>query len=111
MIAFTACVPQTFVHYEALYAFAVVRTRAQCLALALCSYLALVWGDSLAPPATLLEAIKHIGPLIIVFVYLPALWILLRQPNEGSVPAWVEQAVASCPQWIRGSVAPNSRLG
>ena len=35
-------------------------------------------------------------------IYLPALWMILRRPNEGTVPAWLERASAVLPSWLRG---------
>ena len=34
-------------------------------------------------------ATTDIGILIVVMIYLPALAIVLRRPNEGDLPAWM----------------------
>ena len=34
-------------------------------------------------------ATRDIGLLMVVFVYLPALAVVLRRPNEGPLPAWM----------------------
>jgi hypothetical protein len=42
------------------------------------------------------------APYVLVGCYLPALWIVLRRPNEGHMPDWVEGVVARWPLWVRG---------
>jgi hypothetical protein len=37
-----------------------------------------------------------------VACYLPALVIVLRRPNEGTAPRWLERWIADWPQWIHG---------
>ena len=34
---------------------------------------------------------------------LPTLAIVLRRPNVGAVPAWLERRVARLPLWLRGA--------
>ncbi len=35
-------------------------------------------------------------------VYLPMLWLVLREPNRGPAPPWLERVVSRWPSWIRG---------
>ena len=42
------------------------------------------------------------APYVLVGCYLPALWIVMRRPNEGSVPQCVERFVERWPAWLRG---------
>lgn len=35
-------------------------------------------------------------------VYLPMLWLVLREPNRGPAAPWVERLVSRWPSWIRG---------
>jgi hypothetical protein len=46
------------------------------------------------------------GRVQLFTVYFPALWFLLRQPNVGPAPAFIERAIAPLPGWIRGAAAP-----
>jgi hypothetical protein len=45
---------------------------------------------------------RYNGLAIVIGLYLPALWMILRRPNEGAVPAWLERASAVLPGWLRG---------
>jgi hypothetical protein len=38
----------------------------------------------------------------VLLLYLPALWMVLQRPNEGHLPAWLEQRITGWPSWIRG---------
>ena len=39
---------------------------------------------------------------ILLGCYTPALYIVLRRPNEGTIPSWLERQVARWPAWARG---------
>jgi hypothetical protein len=39
-------------------------------------------------------------------VYLPVLWIVLRMPNHGPLPARIEALATRLPAWMRGRSAP-----
>ena len=41
-----------------------------------------------------------------VAIYLPVLWIVLRMPNHGPLPARLEALAGRLPTWIRGSSGP-----
>ena len=41
-----------------------------------------------------------------VTIYLPVLWIVLRMPNHGPLPARLEALAERLPAWIRGSSGP-----
>jgi hypothetical protein len=43
---------------------------------------------------------------VFVCVYLVALALVLRRPNEGTLPAWLESAAAVLPRWLRGRAVP-----
>ena len=45
---------------------------------------------------------RYNGLAIVIAMYLPALWMVLRRPNEGVVPVWLERASAALPAWLRG---------
>jgi hypothetical protein len=83
-----ACVPQTSSWYETLIPLLVARTKREMQVMVFASgigYLSqIALLDAKAEIAT-----TDIGVLMVVFVYLPALAIVLRRPNEGDLPAWV----------------------
>jgi hypothetical protein len=82
----------------------VPQTRRQSLALALISA-----GGGIAWMLRLISG-GHpaiVGqPFVVASVYLPALVILLKQPNVGDAPDWIEHRLARLPAWLRG-VAPT----
>lgn len=41
--------------------------------------------------------------IMLLAVFLPLLYLVLRMPNEGPAPAWLENRIASWPRWIRGT--------
>jgi hypothetical protein len=41
-------------------------------------------------------------PFTVIAMYIPCLIMVLRRPNEGSMPLWVERAIAGWPSWIKG---------
>ena len=42
-------------------------------------------------------------PYVMIGLYWPALAMVLRRPNEGPAPAWVDRILMKTPQWIRGT--------
>ncbi len=102
LIAFTALVPQTFIYYEVLYVFAAASTRLEVITLALASHASYLIGLTRPLPPDLVGVMQKEGPLIIVCLYLPALLMLLRRPNEGPVSAWMERFARRLPEWLRG---------
>ena len=41
---------------------------------------------------------------LVASLYLPCLYFVLRRPNEGRVPAWLEKWTCAFPRWLRGTV-------
>ena len=39
---------------------------------------------------------------LLALVYLPALVMAFRQPNEGRAPLWIDRALRRAPAWVRG---------
>jgi hypothetical protein len=44
---------------------------------------------------------------VVWLLYVPALVIVLRRPNEGAAPAWVDRAASCPPLWLRGQREPK----
>lgn len=87
-----ACVPQLLFWADQLPLFLVPRTKGEMKALVLWSALSFfVWYIWFAPyPAYLFSR----EPFVLCSIYLPCLILVLRRPNEGDVPAWLEQRLA-----------------
>lgn len=95
-------IPHGLFFYDELPLWLVTASRRQALVLAFCSWLGwLMWNVTSPGPATADSAVWSVASL-----YVPAAIILLRRPNEGTVPAWLEGLVAPLPAWIRG-LPPN----
>ena len=104
LVAALACVPQTPAIYETAPLLLVPRTFWEAAALVALSYVQhLSMGALVAEPRGLAEFMDIGGRLIIPLIYLPVTLMILRRPNEGAVPAWLERRVAAWPTWIRGA--------
>jgi hypothetical protein len=79
------CVPQTIGLYETLPLFLIPRTRMEGYGLAVLSYLA-AFGQALLyprlPHMTLPQNLAERWPVVLLCLYLPALLLVLRRPNE-----------------------------
>jgi hypothetical protein len=83
-----ACVPQTSSWYETLLPMLAARTKREMQFMVACS------GAGYLFQILMLDrkdeiATTDIGILMVVFVYLPALIVVLRRANEGPLPAWL----------------------
>ena len=90
-----ACVPQLAFFADQVPLFLSARTRREGVFYAVTSTLVfLVW---------LLFTPTPVGDwYILLGCYAPALYIVLRRPNEGALPPWLERRLASWPMWLRG---------
>lgn len=64
------------------------------------------FGSQLAT-ATPEEVFSMYGTILLWCVLMPTLLFILRLPNEGSVPAFVDRFVARWPAWLRGRARPD----
>jgi hypothetical protein len=103
LVAVRACVPQVFLFADQLLVSALVpRTKLEHGAMT-----AAVWAAyALTPtPSGSGERLMTLSqPYIIALVYGAALLIVLRRPNEGTAPGWLETAIVRVPlpAWLRG---------
>jgi hypothetical protein len=107
MLLIMACVPQLLMFADQLPLFLVARDRREALFYTLAGLVvAMIWI-----PRHYLQAgiVALTAPYVLVGCYLPALWIVMRRPNEGSVPAWMEKLARRFPHWLRGVAAADSR--
>ena len=100
-LAATACIPGTPGLQEALVFFAWRHSFRQLLVLGLLSHGAL-WVAFIARQRGDFYSYADVAGLAnIAFLYIPALIMILRRPNEGPVPAVVERAVEGAARLIR----------
>ncbi len=83
-----ACVPQTSSWYETLVPLLVARTKREMQVMVFASGVGYIMQIVLLTRQNEI-ATTDIGILIVVFIYLPALAIVLRRPNEGTLPVWM----------------------
>jgi hypothetical protein len=96
-----ACVPQTTLPYESVPLFLVPRGWVESAAFCALSWAMLAWVKHLHQP-DMGPTVLNYGTALVWFMYLPSLVMVLRRPNEGPVPGWLEQRIAQWPAWIRG---------
>jgi hypothetical protein len=89
-----ALVPQTAYFYDQLPLLLIPGTRREMVLYALVSQMAAL----LAPVPT------DVRPLyVIAGLYLPVFIMVLRRPNEGALPAWIDRPTRWLPVWLRGT--------
>lgn len=97
-----ALVPHTPAYYDTLPLFLVPSSFGEALLLAALTWLAVsveaLGGTAGSGYGGIMD--KR-GLMILVFVYLPCLAMVLRRPNEGDVPAWLDRAARA----VRARVA------
>ena len=102
-----ACLPQTMLGYDQLVLAGIASTFRQSLVMGLWSYAVplgtyLVMRDHM--PASDTGSYELLARMFVWGYYLPAAALVVRRPNQGVAPDWVERVVARLPIWLRGSV-------
>ena len=87
LIAALCCVPHVTTLYETLPLFLVTRSRHQAYMLLVLSYLAAVVQAILVPTGSLLQQVVGRWPVLLLFLYLPALVMVMLRPNEAPAAA------------------------
>ena len=101
VLAALAVVPITPGFYDHVIAFSAARTFRESLTLAALTLGVFFGIVFISPERTLAVWGEVVGKLTIVFVYLPALVMVLRRPNEGEVPRVIARALSAI---TRGAV-------
>jgi hypothetical protein len=106
-----ACVPQTPLLYGTVPLFLVPQTLVEGGALWLGSWLSALWLSLGGPYASRLSRFSVSATAIGWFMYLPCVIMLLRRPNRGTAPQWLERWIQRwrLPRWAAGS--PLSAAG
>lgn len=94
-----ACVPQLLFWADQLPLFLIPRTRREMMTLTLCSTIGFfLWYIRFADnPAYVLAA----APYVTWSSYLPCVVMVLRRPNAGDTPEWIERALARLVRFSR----------
>jgi hypothetical protein len=96
-----ACVPQLLLFADQLPLMLIARSRLEAAVLAIGGWVAAIFW--FVQESEKFGAVSFAAPYVLTGCYLPALWIVLRRPNSGSVPHWVTGKIAGWPDWLRGS--------
>jgi hypothetical protein len=75
-----------------------------------CSH-AMYWLAVSDGPASFVVRTQTFGAAVTLTMYLPATLMVLRRPNEGPIPLWLDRAMHRWPAWLRGRAAADSRAG
>lgn len=96
-----ACAPQLLFFADQLPLGLVARTRGEAVGLAACGVIAFAawWAFLKEGDPYVLEAQRF----VMAGVYLPALVVVLRRPNEGGMPQWVDNALAGTRARLRSA--------
>ena len=106
LVAALGLLPQSPFVYEAMPLFFVPRSRSGFYVLVIGSDIALgvyAFFRGAPPP----EYLRINGIAVVTCMYLPALVMVLRRPNEGTVPRLLERATAFLPRTLRGQPVPD----
>lgn len=95
LLAVLACVPQSPTFYDMLPLALVPATPVQSLLFVGLTHAAALWAFAhwhfVSSNEYLAGYLRVSGPASIVLVYLPCLVMVLRRPNEGRAPRWMER--------------------
>jgi hypothetical protein len=98
-----ALIPQTPGPYTDFMLFTIPCGTWETALLALLSYAPFPILNAMGPVNEHIELFPRYAGISNCVLVLPCVIMLLRRPNEGPAPTWVERRVASLPSWIRGS--------
>ena len=96
-----ACVPQLLLFADQLPLLLVARTRREAAMLTLGGWVAAIFWY--VQEAEKYGAVSFAAPYVLAGCYLPALWVVLRRPNRGEIPPWLEDRIQGWPHWLRGA--------
>ena len=101
LLAALACVPQTMLPYEAVPLFLIPCGWVESVGLVALSY-AMTWAVHDVPRSFVPRSLAFAWA-VPLFLFLPAALMIVRRPNVGLLPAWIERHTARLPRWLRGS--------
>jgi hypothetical protein len=103
-----ACVPQSLILYDTVPLALVPRGWKESTVFTALSYAVLTYLVRGKPWPSYADRAVAGGEMYTLLLYVPLTLMVLRRPNEGSVPNWLEQRIASWPKWLRGFASPRS---
>ena len=89
-----ACVPHTTLLYEVLPLFLVPVSWPESITLVVLTWAAEILVITFQPYQTLADRAAMSATVSVALVYLPCLIMILRRPNKGEIPAWIDGGAA-----------------
>ena len=103
LILALACVPQLMFYSDQLPLYLVARDRRESSVMTLIAWVACaLWYLRLHHGVNYVD---EAVPYVLAAIYLPAMIVVMRRPNEGAVPTWIEPLVTRLPLCLRGRPA------
>lgn len=107
VLTVTALVPTTLSAHDILPALVALRpSRREMIGLAVLSALAAPAQYAIADNPDRVVYSARLMPWLLWCVYLPIVVSILRRPNVGPAPRWIETFAGWLPAWLRGKPAP-----
>jgi hypothetical protein len=109
VLAAMTVAPSSAWFYDQLFLMLVARTWKQSLVLSAISWASFILVLATQAPINLIdpERARGVQRLLVLGTYLPAAILVLRQPNAGPLPAWLERRLAWLPAFLRGTATAN----
>jgi hypothetical protein len=104
LVAVLACMPQTSALYETVPLFLVPQTFVEAAVLVGLSYAHALVAHP-APMSDWATAMEQSARWIPLFLYIPVTVMILRRPNDGPTPQWLESAFGRWSSRLRGTRA------
>jgi hypothetical protein len=101
LLATLALVPHTMTWYDALPLMLIPATLRELLILGILSHLASFVAALMSLAYDGPELFARTAPVALWGLYVPAL-LIMRRPNEGDLPVWLERYASKLPAWARG---------
>lgn len=90
LVSALACIPQTPGPYECIVLFLVATTLRESILLAYLTYVTFFAVGLVQTDPSIQGWMEACGDLMVPFIYLPCTWMVLRRPNVGDVPWWLD---------------------
>lgn len=109
VLAAMTVAPSSAWFYDQLFLMLVARTWKQSLMLSAVSWASFILVLATQAPINLIDPARARGVqrLLVLGSYVPAAILVLRQPNVGPLPMWLERLAARLPAFFRGTPVAN----
>lgn len=112
LLAVMAIVPQSFFFYDQFPLALVPQSRRELAIFGTLSVAALLVCQRILPypEISVADTSHRVGTVCTLMMFIPCLVMILRRPNEGELPSWLERITRRLPSWIRGSNPSHDSL-